>query len=330
MKRIFKIFIAVSAALIIFASVPGRTDGDLDFFSTCFVSAKERPVKIGIIADVHYRETSRGNITNGTCTLSELKRVDENMTLWGADIKIQLGDFVDGCNQSGNCDNVSELNCELVKKRVSEILPYWSGKGYYSVLGNHEISSMGCTKAKMASLLGMPRNYYSFDYRGFHFIIMDDSIGIKNSSKHSIGVAQMAWLKSDLNKTRYPAIIFAHVPLSSDFRIEYDEVVDEKDFRKSINGSAVIAVIFGHSHHEGNIHIEGHENIENGIRYYYIPSFTSNYALSIGSHAQLSLDSDSFNLTITTNRGNLTKRTPYNFTIDWSEGRFLYFGGIGR
>jgi 3',5'-cyclic-AMP phosphodiesterase len=60
--------------------------------------------------------------------------------------------------------------------------------------------------------------YYSFDYKGWHFVVLD-SIGIeyyKIFSAHFDG-AQLAWLEADLAAVgpTTPAVVVSHVPITS-------------------------------------------------------------------------------------------------------------------
>jgi len=58
--------------------------------------------------------------------------------------------------------------------------------------------------------------HYSFDYRGWHFVVLD-SIGLHadRSWTGEVGQEQIAWLKEDLEKTwtQTPVIVVTHIPL---------------------------------------------------------------------------------------------------------------------
>jgi UDP-2,3-diacylglucosamine pyrophosphatase LpxH len=60
--------------------------------------------------------------------------------------------------------------------------------------------------------------YYSFDYKGWHFVVLD-SIGIEYYKifKGQIDEPQIAWLKTDLKAVAptTPVVIVTHVPISS-------------------------------------------------------------------------------------------------------------------
>jgi len=60
--------------------------------------------------------------------------------------------------------------------------------------------------------------YYSFDHKGWHFIVLD-SIGIEYYKifKGQFDLPQLAWLKADLEKVAptTPVVVVTHVPISS-------------------------------------------------------------------------------------------------------------------
>jgi 3',5'-cyclic AMP phosphodiesterase CpdA len=100
------------------------------------------------------------------------------------------------------------------------------GKVYYTV-GNHDVVGINQKspvepgdqeygKKLYEDYFG--KRYYSFDHKGWHFIVLD-SIGIEYYKifKSSFDDEQLAWLKSDLEKVPVttPIVVVTHVPIAT-------------------------------------------------------------------------------------------------------------------
>jgi Icc protein len=101
-----------------------------------------------------------------------------------------------------------------------------SGKVYYTV-GNHDVVGINQKspvepgaheygKKLYEDYFG--KRYYSFDHKGWHFIVLD-SIGIEYYKifKAEFDEEQLAWLKSDLSSVgpSVPIIVVTHVPIAT-------------------------------------------------------------------------------------------------------------------
>lgn len=137
----------------------------------------------------------------------------------------------------------------------------------YHVLGNHDLDHN--TKEQAIDYFGMPGAYYSFDCKGFHFIVLDPnnlalSDGLEgyrfgNYFAHPdkinwLGDTQLNWLRDDLETTDKKTVIFSHQSLEND-------KVGAKDADKLhgiISGAVdknghkkVCACLNGHDHVDG-------------------------------------------------------------------------------
>lgn len=94
----------------------------------------------------------------------------------------------------------------------------------YYTLGNHDVNfgwglqdgSAYPGKKLAMDRTGMIKPYYSFDHKGWHFIILDNNQrGGYNGFTHHIDEAQLAWLEADLEKTGSdtPIVISSHAPI---------------------------------------------------------------------------------------------------------------------
>lgn len=95
-------------------------------------------------------------------------------------------------------------------KRYAEIIEN-SDIDYYASIGNHD-RFFGCEKSDALYNEGMfekyiNKSYYSFDYQGWHFIVL-------NTSNSVIDDKQKKWLENDLKSidTKMPIVVSTHVP----------------------------------------------------------------------------------------------------------------------
>ncbi len=101
----------------------------------------------------------------------------------------------------------------------------------YNTIGNHEVFGLyersGITpnhpeygKTMYKKRLGLDNTYYSFDHKGWHFIILD-AIGYTPDRRYigEIDSVQLEWLKQDLQKIdkSTPIAVSTHIPFVSIF-----------------------------------------------------------------------------------------------------------------
>jgi Icc protein len=178
---------------------------------------------------------------------------------------------------------------DLYKQTASQIhLPI------HYVIGNHDVfgilpkSGVAPTdpqfgKKAFEDRYGATR--YSYDHKGWHFIVLD-SIGINADRTWSglVGAEQIEWLKADLAKTgkTTPIIVVSHVPLVTG-AISYVShkdwltrtnnlgglidslmVTDAADVIDALLGYNVRAVLQGHTHMNEDITFRGLRFITSG------------------------------------------------------------------
>ena len=210
---------------------------------------KERFEKIsfGIISDLHQ-----------DFTFDAPKRLEAyvaDMNRKKPDFILQLGDFC--CPVDGN----------------KVIMDIWNGfKGEKRhVLGNHEFDQ-NCTVEDCVKFFGMPKDYYSFDMTGYHFVVMNTNGVIPSDPKRMypsyIHDEQFRWLEADLRATKLPTIVFCHHPLDV-FGVENGEAVRLllENANKEAGFLKVKVVFSGHLHQDFCNQI-------NGIHYVQVNSAT--------------------------------------------------------
>ena len=219
----------------------------------------EKSITFGLVADAHQ------DIMHDAIPRLEafIKTTLEKNT----DFNIQIGDF-----------------CEP-KAKNQDFLKVWNQyKGpKYHVLGNHDMDSS--TKEVTINFWDMNDKYYSFDQKGFHFVVLDanylnlegkfvdyskGNFYIDSSHRTWIDPMQIEWLKADLEQTNLPTIIFSHQGLANDAWGVKNRTSIQK-LLESINEKAgfskVIACFNGHNH------IDTYRTI-NGIHYIDINSLS--------------------------------------------------------
>ncbi len=121
----------------------------------------------------------------------------------------------------------------------------------YHTLGNHDMDG-GFSSDQTVAFYEMPSQYYSFDNKGVHFIVLDGNEpgGKSKGYKRYISGKQLEWIKKDLSATTLPTIVFLHQPLYTSDGIENSEVVRKvlEQFEIKAGHKKVIAAFCGHHH----------------------------------------------------------------------------------
>lgn len=197
--------------------------------------------------------------------------VDE-MNRINPDFIIQLGDF---------CFSIEK------NKSLIEIWNKFRGKKFH-VLGNHDLDFS--SKDSTRKFLKMNADYYSFDIRKFHFVVLDLNNFKKNDtiidynhgnyysypeSRGFIDKKQIDWLKDDLSSTGKTTVIFSHQNPGGTRRIR--QGANMKILRSVLNNenkaagyNKVIACFCGHNH--ADIHWK-----RKGIHYFQVNSISYNW-----------------------------------------------------
>lgn len=193
-----------------------------------------RNVKFGVFADLHV------DIMHDT--QERLQVFLDHCRKEDVDFIIHLGDFCyPDDNRKVNCtpehQPVNIANALKVKTYADKpaILRMFNDfeKPSYHVLGNHECDM--CSKQELLDFIEAKNgSYYSFDCGGFHFVVLDCSFfkdkdgnlhAYENGNYFEVGFdenmslpwlppEQVQWLKDNLAKAEYPAVLFSHQTLS--------------------------------------------------------------------------------------------------------------------
>jgi len=189
----------------------------------------DNKLRIGLIADLHH------DIMHDS--MERLSSFIEQANSSEADFIIQMGDFC------------------VPKPQNKELLEIYNGfiGPSYHVLGNHDMDG-GFSREETMEFWGMKEKYYSFDYKGFHFVIMDGNDPNPEpweGYNRYIDKKQQEWLRVDLEKTDLDTFVFSHQTIENEEGgvanfIEIRKILEEVN--KSKKKGKVIACFSGHHH----------------------------------------------------------------------------------
>jgi len=228
-------------------------------------------MKIFLITDIHYGSNSNyakhgsGEYINsfGSTFDSFIPKI--KCLVSDHDLIINLGDLI-------NEENVKEDT--LRYKKAIEV--FAGHKTVMHVAGNHDLNCL--SREQLASIIGIPKLYYSFDFGGYHHVVLD---GTRDSRPelYRIDKEQLEWLKNDLLSTHFLTLVYCHYPLDEQSMTD-NYYFKDKPERAFVSNRKEVRAIFEESKKvmsvfNGHLHFEHQENI-NGIKYITVPSFSEN------------------------------------------------------
>ncbi|MCA9042382.1 MAG: metallophosphoesterase [Planctomycetaceae bacterium] len=237
--------------------------------------------RIALLTDMHYADKEPRGTRFYRETLDKFDEAAKKYQELKPDFLVELGDIVDAA------ETVEEELGYL--KTINEKLSKVTEDRHY-VLGNHCVYTL--TKDEFLGEVGKEKSYYSFDNKGWHFIILDacfrpDEVpyGRKNYDWTApyIPTAELEWLKGDLGETDKPTIVFTHQRL--DVENHYG-VNNSPAVRKVLEESGKVQAVFqGHSHK--NEHVE-----LNGIHYCVLAAMIEGSGMENNSYSSLEIFQD--------------------------------------
>lgn len=228
------------------------------------VNRKFAKIRFGICADLHQ------DIMHDAA--QRLEAFIDDMQHQKPDFIIQLGDF---CRPYEH------------NQPILNVFNRFSGPRYH-VIGNHDMDG-GFTREQVVAYWKAKGTYYSFDIKGYHFVVLDGneenpSPGRPSGYARWIGPSQLKWLQEDLDKTNLPTIVFCHQGLDNDYgglengtqsRLVLERANERAGFRK-------VQLVFSGHHHQD------YRNYINGIHYIQINSMSYQWLGSKYAHIRYS------------------------------------------
>ncbi len=197
-----------------------------------WAQSNDRPLRFGVIADVHKDIMHDAD--------ERLAAFIESMNQAKVDFIVQLGDFC------------------VPKEANRSFLDIWNGyQGpRYHVLGNHDTDG-GFSREQTVAWWKMPSRYYAFEQSGIKFIVLDGNDRPENHAggyPRFIAEDQRRWLSAELEKTDLPVIVFVHQSLEREDKggVQNGDEVREimEKFNVRVGKRQVIACFSGHHHRD--------------------------------------------------------------------------------
>jgi len=234
--------------------------GGMTFPGMVFAGGKSKPLRFGIITDIHYADAPDNPELNRYFRQS-LEKVSECVDLMNeqkVDFLIELGDLKDQGTPAKEAETLQFLDT------IEKTLQKFKGPLYH-VLGNHDhdsISKLQFLKAISNDGFYNAVNFYSFTRNSFHFIVLDtnfNSLGKEYDHGNfdwtdaHIPNDQLRWLKSELKFHKKPTVVFVHHQLDSPSVADKRHCPDNADAVRQIleDSGHVLAVFQGHYHKGG-------------------------------------------------------------------------------
>jgi predicted phosphodiesterase len=207
-------------------------------------------LKFGLCADVHKDIMHDAD--------SRLKAFVEDASEEELDFIIQLGDF---CRP---------YDYNLGYMSIWNSFP---GKTFH-VIGNHDMDG-GFTREQVVEYWNAEGPYYSFDCKGYHFVVLDGNDENPSPDRPSgyaryLGKEQLLWLEEDLDNTQLPTAVFIHQGLDNDLGGIYNATRSRLVLEKANERAGFQKVQFVFSGH----HHQDYHNEINGIHYIQINSMS--------------------------------------------------------
>jgi len=199
--------------------------GSFGFASEEATNNDTQSFKIGLIADCQFCQAPTTGVRHYNLSLRKLKDCVEHFNHEDLDFVIHLGDFID--REWSNFDM---------------LLPIWKtlNAPSYHVLGNHDFSVADEFKDQVSDKLNMPSRFYSFEKKGWRFIVLDGNdlslhaypredpryrlseeyyrthAKTKPNWNGAVGSEQMQWLETELIECQTQekkVMVFCHFPV---------------------------------------------------------------------------------------------------------------------
>ncbi len=267
---------------------------------------RRRTARFGIVTDSHYADADTVGSRYYRQSLDKMNECIKLMNEKKVDFLIELGDFKDQNNPPIEQKTITYL------RAVENVFQKYNGPTYH-VLGNHDMDSISkeqFSKNVENTKIEPGKSYYSFDFNGVHFVILDANY-TSDSTEYNHGnfdwtdanipPAEVNWIIRDLASTSKPTILFIHQLLDgSGSKYVNNAAAIRQILEKS---DKVMAVFQGH-HHEGS-----YSYIE-GIHYYTLKAMVEGPGHENNSYAIVEILPDQ-SITVTGYRKAVSKQLDY-------------------
>lgn len=215
---------------------------------------RQDTARFGIVTDSHYADTDTIGSRYYRQSLDKLTECVELMNTQKVDFLIELGDFKDQDNPPVKQRTITNLQA------VEKVFQKFNGPTYH-VLGNHDADSISkeqfLTNIENTDI-DQSRSYYSFDFNGVHFVILDANYrsdgtdynhGNFDWTDANIPPTELNWLRQDLAAARGPTIVFTHQLFDGTGSVYINNA---GEVRQILEQSGKVSAVFQGHHHSGS------------------------------------------------------------------------------
>jgi Icc protein len=246
-------------------------------------------LKFALVTDIHHGPDigKKMGTKAGFLMQSFIKAAQK----FDAEFIIDLGDRI----TSAKSDTDALARKIVDKERLRRISAYYNQIAVpkYYVMGNHDVRNL--TRDENAEILGKPATSYTIEHNNYRFVIWNPTVTTERYQPFVLQDSELNWLKSAVNQSNKPIILFSHVPLDdtpkdldksliapprSIPRFYYDQ---SKQVREILENSGKVAACFA-----GHLHTERLNTI-NGIHYITQQSLSAQVKKTDEAHGSYSL-----------------------------------------
>jgi len=221
--------------------------------------------QFAFITDIHL-EPER-NATEGLlAAIDTINKINPDFVITGGDL------IMDALGQSwGRADSLYKL---YIKTTQNFKMPVYNTMGNHEIYGIYKRSKAARNHQEFGEKMfenRLGKSYYSFDHKGWHFIILNsiEEVDTGDAYMGYVDSAQMEWIKKDLETVgpEIPIIISTHIPMATTFYNVTDDplyakkpgdvIVNTPEVLKLFEGHNLKLVLQGHMHILEEIKIRG-------------------------------------------------------------------------
>ncbi len=266
--------------------------GGITIPGIAMANKKYKPIRFGIVTDIHYADIPDNPKLNRYYRQSLDKTAEcvDLMNEQKVDFLIELGDLKD------QGDPPNEIQTLKYLDSIENVLKKFNGP-FYHVLGNHDMDSISKLQfLQEVSNYGFYNavNFYSFTMGSFHFIVLDSNYNFQGQdydhgnfdwTEAHIPDNQLKWLKSELRYHKKPTIVFVHHQLDSPLVPDKRHCPDNADIvRKMLENSGHVLAVFQGHYHKGGL------NKINNIWYYTLKALVEGSGPENNNYAIVEID----------------------------------------
>jgi len=211
---------------------------------SALIAAPKPVLRVGLVTDTHYADKPPAGTRFYRESLGKMREAVRRFRDERIDFAVELGDFIDAAP-----DAATE---QQWLRTISQEFAACSPRRHF-VLGNHCVQTLA--KEEFLAACGASSAHYSFDRKGWHFVILDacyraDATPYRKGNfewtDSQVPEAQRQWLAADLARAKGDTVVLVHqrLDVGGSYGVKSAEAV-----REILERSGKVALVLqGHSH----------------------------------------------------------------------------------